>query len=592
MRDFAAVAAVFGWALFLVQRALAFGFNPDDEMNLYFGIGRPLKLNLESIPFFWNGYVRPLGNVFYLVVYRMFGYWAAAFRIADFALIGLNLWLLYRLARTVFHERTAAFLVILLACFHREMWDIYASTGTVYDVLCQCFVLLALLPWVKSERRNDWRTSIAIPLLTIAAVDSKEIGIAIPAILLAYDLLFRPRAIRYASIGASGLVAVLFLFGRFTQTTAVTGIAAYTPVVSLAQFLMTTRWYLDLLLLKPGLSEAGAILLLVGAGALALAMRNRLMLFGLAFYLLTLLPMSFVPVRAGYALYIPQTGAWLYLVALFSQVRNWAPVQPWLVRPLLTGIFAICAAALQFSTNRALAKDRVTPGYLPQLEAVANGMRRNFPHLPVGSEVTLVNDPLNDTYVPVFTLRALYNDQTLVVKRVLWDPAKGPEQLEGVRNTLFFSGLRCWRFGSLDETGQPIDGRPREAISMSSPLAAWNIVADIADEPTPEGSRWAYADPQFVFSRPAGPSEFVLQYEVPGAVTDQTGPLRLNFEVDGKAPEHVVIEKPSQCQYVTRVPSLANSLVRVKIHAENPWRGANGEKLSFLVTWAGLRNIQ
>ena len=584
MRELAGLAAVVGWFVFLAHRALGFGFNPDDEMLMHFAISRSLKLNIESVPFFWNGYIRPLGTIFYLVIYRVFGYWSPPYRIGAFALIAINIVLLYRFAKAMTGSVTAAFLVALAGCFHREIWEIYSSTGTIFDILCQSFILLALTFWVNQRGPESWRSVAVIFILTIGAVDSKEMGVAIPVLLLLYDLLFRRKSIRYIGIAATGAVVAIFLLGRFAQPTAVTGNPAFTPIITFSHYLLTTQLYLNFLLLKPGLSELGAVIILVTACAVAVILRNRLMLFGLAFYVVTLLPMSFAMARSGYALYVPQTGALLFAAGLLLQAK--------LSRPVMAGLLVAGIMTSQLLGSYTLAATHAAPGYLPQVEAFTNGMRRAFPRLAPGTTLTVVNDPLPDLYVPWYTVEALYDDPSLKVTRVVWDPAKGTEQLGDSRNTLFFSGLHSWRFGSLDESGQPIDGRPREAISMSSPLAAWNIVADVAGEPTAEGSRWAFADPQFVFSRPAGASEFVLQYDVPGAVTDQTGPLRLNFEVDGKTSEHVVIEKPSQCQYVTSVSGHGNPLVRVKIHAENPWHGANGEKLSFLVTWAGLRKTQ
>ncbi len=159
MREFAGVSAVVGWFVYLAHRALVYGFNPDDEMLLNFAIERPLKLNLESVPFFWNGYIRPLGTVFYLAMYRTFGYWSPPYRIGAFILLSLNLILLYRLAKALTNSLTASLLVILAGCFHREMWDIYASTGTIFDILCQTFILLALTFWVKAQKGHAWRTT-------------------------------------------------------------------------------------------------------------------------------------------------------------------------------------------------------------------------------------------------------------------------------------------------------------------------------------------------------------------------------------------------------------------------------------------------
>ena len=582
MREFAGVGAVCCWLLYLTHRALHYGFNPDDEMNLFFALRAPLR-TVQSIPVFWNGYIRPLGNTFYLVLYRSFGYWAAPFRAASFALILLNLLLLYRLFKTLTRNRNAALLAILMGCFHPEMWDIFASTGTVYDVLCQTFVLLALLLWTQKKQQ-----AALIGLVTVAAVDAKEIGVTIPAILLAYDAIFRPKSIRYLGIAASGIVVVIFLAGRFAQSTALTGHSEYTPIFSGLQWVATTQGYLNLLLLKPGISQFGAALVLGVSLLLALVLRNRLMIFGLTFYLLALLPMSFVSMRAGYALYIPQTGAVLFVIAFLLSLKNKLPAPSRPVRVAALGLLALTIMAAQFIGNRKLREAQISPAYLRELEVFSNSMRRDFPQLATQSKITLINDPFPDDAIPLFTLVDLYNDPSVTVHRLHWDPALGLEQVEGDQNILFFAGLHCWKLGSRDESGQIIDGRPRAAVSMSSPLAAWNIISGIANEPGPDGRRWAFADPQLVFPRPSRPSELRFLYDVPGAVMEQTGPLRVTFTVDESKPEPIIIPTPGSRTYNAPIAATGNPLVHVKIHVENPYRGNDGAKLSFFVSWAGL----
>ncbi len=243
----------------------------------------------------------------------------------------------------------------------------------------------------------------------------------------------------------------------------------------------------------------------------------------------------------------------------------------------------------QFAQNRSLEASHAAPGYLPEIEAFTNCVRRAYPHPPRGTKFTLVNDTLVDQYVPKYTLQALYNDPTISIEQVQWNPALGPEQLHGAQDVLFFAGPHCWRFGSRDETGQIVDGRPREAVSMASPLAAWNIVADVAGEPGPDGRRWAFANPEFVFTRPAHASQLRLEYEVPSAVTDQTGPLRLTFTVDHQAPEQLVVSKPATLTYTKPIHALGDPLVHFKIHVANPFVGGDGSRYSFFVSWVGLQ---
>ncbi|MDQ6678752.1 MAG: hypothetical protein M3Z09_15830, partial [Acidobacteriota bacterium] len=258
--------------LFLTHRAIGYDFNPDDVMILNFAISRPLRLNLESCVLFWNGYIRPLGTMFYLLVYRFAGYWALPFRVAAFCLLILNLVLLYRFALALSRSRTIAFLVLLLGCFHGSMWDIYSNTGTIYDLLCQTFSLIAFTAWVQAARPAGWRALAAVTLAAVAAVESKEMGAMVPSVLLAYELIFRKRPIEVRGLVLTAIVAIVFVLSRFVQQTAVTGNPAFTPVVSVSHYLMTTKIYLNFLFFGAKLGEPGAVAVLMSAAALAVVL--------------------------------------------------------------------------------------------------------------------------------------------------------------------------------------------------------------------------------------------------------------------------------------------------------------------------------
>src|SRR5260370_19701062 len=94
----------------------------------------------------------------------------------------------------LYGSRHIAFFTVLIGCFHGRMWDIYASTGTISDILCQTFVLLSLVAYLKVRRGTTtpplWKQILVFGGLCIAAVDSKEMGVSIPLVFLCYELCF------------------------------------------------------------------------------------------------------------------------------------------------------------------------------------------------------------------------------------------------------------------------------------------------------------------------------------------------------------------------------------------------------------------
>src|ERR1700674_3871925 len=78
--------------------SLRAGFTSDDMLNLYQAWEKPvLRLLRENLVYFSSGY-RPLGALFYRVMFGVAGLNPLPFRIVVLALLLVNLYLLYRVA--------------------------------------------------------------------------------------------------------------------------------------------------------------------------------------------------------------------------------------------------------------------------------------------------------------------------------------------------------------------------------------------------------------------------------------------------------------------------------------------------------------
>jgi len=345
-----------GWFLFLIHRGFTEQFNTDDMTNLCVAFLKGFTPLIRGAVLFWTGSIRPLGEMFYLAVYQFAGFKSLPFRVASALILILNFFLLYALFRRFTPTREFAFLALALVCYHASMSDIYMSTGTIYDILCQTFILLALLCGFQDRPR--W---ILAALCAIAAVDSKEMGVSIPAVLLAAELLLRPLPnslphwvrTRSPAVLSTSVVSLLFLYSRLGRANELSHLPAYQVALTWHRYVETTAAYLNQLAFQGRMGDRMAIAILGTALLPALLLRNRLMMFGWLYYLLALLPMSFATPRAsGYVLYIPIVGAGLYGAALFFQLRQVASRRWNLMAPALTGI-AICAiTANQYAQYR------------------------------------------------------------------------------------------------------------------------------------------------------------------------------------------------------------------------------------------------
>lgn len=167
-----AAALIAVYFLTLAAPGLIAYFNPDDTMNLYPWWASPITRLVKANVLFFSPEIRPLGGAYYLALFSLAGFHAGVFAAARFALLGLNVWIAYRLARLAAGSREAGALAALVFAYHGCMADLYASTGTIYDILCFTLYYSALLVYLRHPRR-----AVVVAALLIAALNAKEMAV-------------------------------------------------------------------------------------------------------------------------------------------------------------------------------------------------------------------------------------------------------------------------------------------------------------------------------------------------------------------------------------------------------------------------------
>ncbi|MEO8661374.1 MAG: hypothetical protein ABI693_23080 [Bryobacteraceae bacterium] len=214
-----------------------------------------------------------------------------------------NVWLLWLLARRLKATPVAATAAALFFAFHMGVFDAYWRPMYLFDILCACFCLLALIAYTHNK--------IILSLLAFwLAYKSKEIAVMLPAVLALYEYWLGSRRwkplIPFFAISASfGLQALFLNHGRQGD---------YALHFSLDAFRTCLHFYADHILLAPW---AGFALL-----PLALLIRNRRLWFGVASAFLFMVPLLFLPGRLfAVYLYVPLFALALGLSALAESVR-------------------------------------------------------------------------------------------------------------------------------------------------------------------------------------------------------------------------------------------------------------------------------
>ncbi len=511
----APVLIVAGWFLYLIRRAFKEEFNVDDITNLCVAWLHGYTSLIKGSVLFWTGAIRPLGGLFYVLVYQFAGFYNVPFRYAAISLLVLNLALLYLVFRKLSPELAFAVLALVLVCYNGDMSDMYMSTGTVYDTLALTFTLLALL--CVTRERPRW---ILATVCAIAAVDAKEMGVSVPAILLAYELLLRPKP-RWAAVISTGVVSAVFLLSRLAVHNSLSDMPAYQLTITWARYLETTRIYFNDVIFHGKLNGLACVAILLAALAIAIVLRNRLMIFGWLCYILALAPMSFATPRSGYAIYVPFTGVAIYLAALVSYLANRSP-KP--LRVALPVVAILLAGYNEFKQARNLEKyDLGHPGGQTTVKAVADGIGALAPTMPKGAHLLLINNPFeDDAELPHSTLRLRYRDPNLSTTRLKWTrgPTEIPYPTEEFDHVFLFTGENVWELPKhLGEANAAVG--PRSFVAMNMKSADLSIVKDIGAAGDPQ--RWANQDPELVLRVPKLPAHFEMSYTVPEEILAQTG---------------------------------------------------------------------
>ena len=170
----------------------------------------------------------------------------------------LNLLLAYRLFKRLGGSAEIGAIATLLYCFHGKLDYLYYNGGSMYDVFCFLFYSSAFLIYLRARSEGRflgvWATAGFLVCL-VCAMNSKEMGVTLPVMVLVYELLFHTpdfrslRALirwcfregRMALLG--GLCVLIYLPAKLGAD----GIAqdvAYVPRYTLARWLEDTGNYL------------------------------------------------------------------------------------------------------------------------------------------------------------------------------------------------------------------------------------------------------------------------------------------------------------------------------------------------------------
>jgi hypothetical protein len=405
----AAAVTIAGFLAAFAGDGLFAYFTPDDMMNLYDAWFRPLVEN-----------DRYLGTLVYRGLFAAFGLNPLPYRVLCLLLLAANLGLLFEFCRRLTGSREIAALACLLGAYHAHLADLYYSTGTIYDLLCMVFYLGAFVYVVRIVAVPGWKQIGVFLLLYVAALNSKEMAITLPAILLLYEVIYRrPLSLaREARILIpSMLISTAFVVYKVAGPRKMMDNPAYQPSFTWSAFMDTWRHYMfDLFYGRIRCTPLSIVLMWVILLLVAVLLRRRALLFAFGYLLVAMLPVAFIPPRGFFAIYLTLPGWYLFLAAALVACRD-AHTAPRLSLQVAT--FAAVALILipLHLRQKPIGSQWVAAAHAT-VRSVVGHLRDVAGPLPRAAKVLFVSDPYpKDEWMLTFIFRLYYRDVEIRVDR-------------------------------------------------------------------------------------------------------------------------------------------------------------------------------
>ena len=407
--------------------ALGVYFNSDEPMNIHGYWSPPLwKIGLGHL-MFWSDLVRPMGVIYYLPLYQFAGLNPVPYNVVRVLILLANTAIFYFLARSLSRNWWLATLATVPIAYHAGLAYLAYDGSFIYDILCGGFYFAALLYYVRMRRSQlPPRVShLAVFLvLYICALNSKEMAVTFPVVVLAYELLFKSRNARFGPVLIAGVITAIFILGK-TGPGTLTDLEPYRPVFTWARFaesntrFLNTIFYTDLFTMQRVLL-LWAVVLYAGVRQLRIPRPDPRWLFLWVWVVVTPLPIAFLPERGGPSLYIVAAG-WALLAALFlrglaRRIARDLVFQGIPRRAIMLIALAGSVAAYAHETRR---EDRREMNSLlsngQDIRELLDDLRGIGVQPAPGSRILFLNHPFPGDYTTFFAAALLWKDPSLQI---------------------------------------------------------------------------------------------------------------------------------------------------------------------------------
>jgi hypothetical protein len=406
--------------------SLSVYFSSDEPMNLYRVWDPPLWKVVLAQLMFWSDFNRPMSAIYYLPLFHFAEFNQTPYAAVRLVLLLVNAAIFYSLAKSLSRSWWIATLATLPVAYHAGLAFLVYSGSFIYDILCGSFYFAALLYYVRLRDRGPLRIPhLAVFLaLYICALDSKEMAVTLPVLVLAYELFFKGRHAKFVPVLIAAAITAIYIFGKTGHGT-LTDMEAYRPVFTWARFAESNIRYLNSIFYTKLFTIQGvlllwSVLLYIGLRQMRLPLPDPRWLFLWVWVVVTPLPIAFLPLRGGPMLYVVLPG-WAMLAALTCRSLARRISRDIIFkgiprRAIMLLALAGCLTAYVHETWRRDRLDReIDLSIGGDTRELVNGLRAINIQPAAGSRILFLNDPFPKWWTTFFAASLLWEDPTLEI---------------------------------------------------------------------------------------------------------------------------------------------------------------------------------
>ncbi len=391
----------------------------DDYMNTARAWDLSLQAHVKGFLAPNNSYNnRPLGNLYYSTLFRIFGLQPFPYIAILWGLHIANAVLGFFLASRLLGNRLFGAICALAWAVHFCIGDNCYSANVIFDNLMFFWWTASLLLYLAARERENTLLYVGSIACFFLSTRSKEVGVVLPAALLGYEIAKLPwRVIS----DPGGLFKVLgrilrkqwpyyliaIVFAAFYVWKSEWGFNSapshsYYMDLSYRAFTEGLKFYVFRATFEQNAFQSSLFLYLVFASAAlwALLLRQKILIWALAMFVATLLPVIFfVHLRQQIYLYLPLFYLCLGCTGLIAHTataltKRWGNAGLGVVAILMIGLFFFYWS-----------KDRRYLGYISngykehraEARIIVDSIKRFYPAVPAGSRFYFVGTPYHES---------------------------------------------------------------------------------------------------------------------------------------------------------------------------------------------------